>query len=278
MSFFQKLRQYADPNAEMSFLGHLEALRWHLFRSVVAIVIVAIAMFFMKEFLFDTIILAPKSSDFFTYRALCYLSHTLNLGENLCITITPFTLINIDLTGQFTTHMWVAFIAGLIVAAPYVFWELYSFIKPALHEHERKYANSIIFYLSFLFILGILFGYYVITPMSVNFLGSYQVSEEVKNVINLDSYISTVTTLTFITGATFELPMVIYFLSKIGLVTPRFMREYRRHSVIIILILAAVLTPTSDITTLLLVAVPLYILYEISILVSARVLHNKMKS
>lgn len=272
---FSKLRQYADPNSEMSFLGHLEALRWHLFRSVIAIVITTVGMFFFKGFLFDDVILAPKNGDFFTYRVLCRFSNEMGFSDSLCINVIPFKLINIDMTGQFTTHMWVAFIAGLILAAPYIFWELWSFIKPALHDKEKKSANGIIFYLTFLFITGILFGYYVIVPMSVNFLGAYQVSDEVKNVINLDSYISTVTTLTFISGIIFELPMVIYFLSKVGLITPGFMRKYRRHAVIIILILSAVLTPTSDITTLMLVAVPLYILYEISIFVSAGVIKGK---
>ncbi len=272
---FQKLKKLTDPNSDMSFLGHLEALRWHLFRAVIAVVVAAVVMFFMKGFLFDDIILAPKRADFLTYRFLCHLSHSLNFGDDLCIKVIPFELINIDLTGQFTTHMWIAFVAGIIIVAPYILWELWSFIKPALHEKERKSANGIIFYLSFLFTLGVLFGYYVITPMSVNFLGAYQVSEEVKNAINLDSYISTVTTLTLISGIIFELPMVIFFLTKVGLITPTFMRNYRRHAVIIILILAAVLTPTSDILTLMLVAVPLYILYEISIFVSGNVLKNK---
>jgi sec-independent protein translocase protein TatC len=273
---FTKLRKLADPNSEMSFLGHLEALRWHLFRSVIVVIITSVVMFFMKEFLFDDIILAPKNATFLTYRALCHMSHVLGLGQELCINVIPFDLINIDLTGQFTIHMWVAFVAGVIIAAPYILWEIWSFIKPALHEKERKSANGIIFYLSFLFTFGVLFGYYVIVPMSVNFLGAYQVSAEVRNAINLDSYISTVTTLTLISGIIFELPMVIFFLSKIGLITPVFMRNYRRHAVIVILILAAVLTPTSDITTLLLVAVPLYILYEISIFVSGNVVKNRV--
>jgi sec-independent protein translocase protein TatC len=273
---FNKLRKLADPNSDMSFLGHLEALRWHLFRSVIVVICTSVIMFFMKEFLFDDIILAPKNATFFTYRALCHMSHVFGLGQELCINVIPFDLINIDLTGQFTIHMWVAFVAGVIIAAPYILWELWSFIKPALHEKEKKSANGIIFYLSFLFSFGVLFGYYVIVPMSVNFLGAYQVSTQVKNAINLDSYISTVTTLTLISGIIFELPMVIFFLSKIGLITPVFMRTYRRHAVIVILILAAVLTPTSDITTLLLVAVPLYILYEISIFVSANVVKNRV--
>jgi sec-independent protein translocase protein TatC len=262
---------------EMSFLQHLEELRWHLVRSVGAIVIIAIVVFFYKDFLFDEILLAPKSQDFLTYRLLCFLSHKLNLGDNLCVQAIPFDLISIELSAQFTTHMWVAFISGLIIASPYVLWEAWSFIKPALYEKERRYARGIVFYTSALFITGVLFGYYVITPMSVNFLGSYQVSAQVKNTITLDSFISTVTTLSLLTGLVFELPIVIYFLTKIGIMSPAFMKTYRKHAVVVILILAAIITPTSDATTMILVAFPLYILYELSIIVSARVIKNRDK-
>ncbi len=263
------------PIGEMSFLGHLEALRWHLFRSVVAVMILALVLFFFKEFLFDTVLLAPKNADFLTYKLLCRASHYFNLGDDLCISASPFTLISTDLSAQFTTHMWVAFIGGLVVAFPYVVWELWRFIKPALTDKERKYATGIVFYTSFLFLLGVLFGYYVITPMTVNFLGSYQVSAEVKNTITLDSFISTVTTMTLISGIVFELPIVVYFLTQVGILTPLFMRTYRRHAGVAILILAAVITPTSDATTLIMVALPLYVLYEISIFVSAYVVKSR---
>jgi sec-independent protein translocase protein TatC len=266
-----------EPGKEMSFLQHLEELRWHLVRSVSAIVIIAIAVFFYKDFIFDDVLLAPKNQDFPTYRLLCFLSHQLNLGDSLCIQTVPFELISIELSSQFTTHMWVAFVSGLIIASPYILWEVWSFIKPALYEKERRYARGIVFYTSSLFITGVLFGYYIITPMSVNFLGSYQVSEQVKNTITLSSFISMVTTLSLLTGLIFELPIVIYFLTKIGLMSPAFMKTYRKHAVVVILILAAVITPTSDATTMILVAVPLYVLYEISIIVSARVVKNREK-
>lgn len=267
-----------DSGKEMSFLGHLEELRWHLVRSVSAIVIIALAVFFYKEFIFDDVLLAPKRQDFLTYRVLCWLSHQLGLGEGLCIQTVPFELISIELSSQFTTHMWVAFVSGLILASPYVLWEVWSFIKPALYEKERRYASGIVFYTSALFLLGVLFGYYVITPMSVNFLGSYQVSALVKNNITLSSFISMVTTLSLLSGLIFELPIVIYFLTKIGLMSPAFMKTYRKHAVVVILILSAVITPTSDATTMILVAVPLYVLYELSIIVSARVIKNKAKA
>ncbi len=269
MALFNK-----NPNGEMSFLEHLEALRWHLFRSTIAIMLAAIVLFFFKEFLFDGVLLAPKNQDFLTYRALCWLGMKAGLGTDLCITVSTFTLISTDISAQFTTHMWVAFIGGVSIGFPYIVWELWRFIKPALTTKEKTYARGIVFYTSFLFITGMLFGYYVITPMTINFLGDYQVSAQVKNTITLDSFISTVTTMTLISGIVFELPIAVYFLSKIGLLTPLFMRTYRRHAVVIILILAAVITPTSDATTLFMVAIPLYVLYEISILVSGYV-HRK---
>jgi sec-independent protein translocase protein TatC len=260
-----------NPNGEMSFLGHLEALRWHVVRSAAVVMTLALVLFCFKEFLFDGVLLAPKNPHFLTYRVLCLLSRKFNLGDDLCVTQSNFTLISTDISAQFTTHMWVAFIAGLVVGFPYVVWELWRFIRPALHEKERSYATGIVFYTSFLFLTGVLFGYYVITPMSVNFLGSYQVSAEVKNTITLDSFISTVTTMTLLTGIVFELPIVVFFLTKIGLLSPGFMRTYRRHAVVVILVVAAVITPTSDATTLLLVAIPLFVLYELSIFVSAYV-------
>lgn len=259
------------PNGDMSFLEHLEALRWHLMRSAIVIVVLSLVWFFMKELLFDGILLAPKDPSFPTYRILCRLSERFNLGDDLCVQVIPFSLIATDISSQFTTHMWLAFVAGMVTGFPYLVWELWRFVKPALHKHEQQYARGIVFYISFLFLLGIAFGYYIITPMTVNFLGTYQVSAQVQNMISLDSFISTVSTMTLITGIVFELPVVVYFLTKIGLLTASFMREYRRHAVVVILIVAAIITPTSDATTLLMVSIPLYILYEISIFVSAYV-------
>jgi sec-independent protein translocase protein TatC len=264
-----------SDTAEMSFLGHLEALRWHLVRSAIVVMVLAVVLFCMKDFLFDGILLAPKSPHFLTYRVLCALTHKFHLGDDLCVTQINFILISTDISAQFTTHMMTAFIGGVVAGFPYIIWELWRFIRPALHTNERRYAKGIVFYTSFLFLTGVLFGYYVITPMSVNFLGTYQVSAEVKNTITLDSFIGIVTSMTVITGVVFELPIVVYFLTKIGILSPKFMRTYRRHAIVIILILAAVITPTSDATTLTLVFIPLYILYEVSIFVSAYVVKKK---
>ncbi|MBP9150920.1 MAG: twin-arginine translocase subunit TatC [Flavobacteriales bacterium] len=256
---------------EMSFLQHLEVLRWHLVRSVSAIFIVSIVAFFSKEFLFDTLLLGPKRGDFWTYQMACkYL-------DLLCFDEMPFDLINISMSGQFSTHIVVSIIAGFVVAFPYVVFEIWRFVKPGLHSNERKYANGMVFYVSFLFILGVLFGYYFIAPLSVNFLGTYQVSETIRNQIDLNSYFSTVATLVLASGVVFELPILIYFLTKIGLVTPASLRQYRKHAVVGILILAAVITPP-DVASQILVFIPLMLLYEISIGVSALVLRNEAKA
>ena len=272
---FEKIKKVANPNSEMSFLDHLEALRWHLIRSVVVVAVLAVVLFCYNDFIFGTIIFGPKKVDFITYRLFCKLSHWLNLGDSLCIKEIQFSLINTDLSGQFTMHMWISFIGGVIVASPYILWEVWQFIKPALHEKEKKSATSFIFFASFLFLTGVLFSYYVIVPLSVNFLGTYQVSADVTNMISMDSYISTLTTLTLATGIIFELPIVVYFLTRFGIMSPEFMRKYRRHAVVVILLVAAIITPSSDVATQLIVAFPLYILYEASIFVSKYVVRKQ---
>lgn len=256
---------------EMSFLEHLEVLRWHLVRSVASIFVVAIVAFIAKGFIFDTILLGPRDGDFWTYRMLC---KYLNL---LCFDEMPFDLINISMSGQFTTHIVVSLIAGLVVAFPYIVFEIWRFVKPGLYSSERKYANGMVFYVSVLFMLGVLFGYYFIAPLSVNFLGTYQVSETIRNQIDLNSYFTTIATLVLASGVVFELPVLIYFLTKIGVVTPDSLRQYRRHAVVGILILAAVITPP-DISSQVLVFFPLMLLYEVSIWVSAFVLRNEAKA
>ena len=266
-----------SEKAEMSFLEHLEALRWHLMRAVIAVLTLAIILFFYREIVFDNFLFAPKHPDFWTYRMLCLLSDYLDMGDALCIRELPFELINTELSGQFTMHIWVSFVAGFILASPYLLCEIWRFIKPALHEKERKYSKGVVFFSTLLFFAGVLFGYYVIVPLSINFLGSYQVSADVKNMIAMDSFVSTVTTITFASGIVFELPIVIYFLTQIGLMTPQFMRTYRKHAMVIILIVAAVITPSPDVTSQLLVAFPLYLLYELSIFVSMYVVKKAEK-
>jgi sec-independent protein translocase protein TatC len=239
-------------------------------------VVFALLAFVNKSILFDSIILGAKNPDFLTYRALCFLSEKVDI--DFCIREVPFTLINIDMSGQFTTHIYVSFIAGFVMAFPYFLWEIWRFIKPALSAREISHSRGVVFFSSMLFLTGVSFGYFIISPLSVNFLGSYQISEQVANQISLSSFISTVTMLTLATGVVFELPIVIYFLSKLGLVTPVFLKLYRRHAMVVILIVAALITPSPDITSQIMVAIPLFLLYEIGIWVSAVVLKNKLKA
>ncbi|MEZ5107553.1 MAG: twin-arginine translocase subunit TatC [Bacteroidia bacterium] len=272
MKFF---RRSPDPNTEMNFLDHLEALRWHLVRATLVIFILAIVAFIYKEILFDVIIFGPKRPDFITYRLLCKLSEKLSI--DMCITDIPFTLISTTMAGQFTTHMVAAGIAGLIMGFPYLLWEIWRFVKPALTDKEKRYTRGIVFSASFLFFCGVAFGYFILSPLSINFLGSYQVSEQVKNAITIDSYISIVTLMTLACGAVFELPILVFFLTKIGIITPKFMRSYRKHAFIVNLIIAALITPSPDVTSQLLVAIPLLLLYEFSIFVSVIVARKEEK-
>jgi len=254
---------------EQSFLDHLEVLRWHLIRIVIAVVIAAVVAFLNPNILFDQIIFASKDPSFATYKWLCWLSQTLQLGDVFCVLEMPFIIMNISMSGQFSTHIVSSVVAGFVIAFPYIFWEIWRFVKPALHINEKKYSRGVVFYTSLLFTMGVLFGYYAVAPLSVQFLGNYQVSSEVVNQINLNSYISTVTTVCLANGIVFLLPVLIYFLSKLGLITPAFLRQYRRHALVILMVLAAVITPP-DIMSLILVTFPLMLLYEVSIKVSAR--------
>ena len=261
----------SQKELDMSFLDHLEVLRWHLIRSGIAIISLSILAFICKDFIFDTVLLAPKDPNFFTYKFLCNISQSLGMGDALCIKESPFLLMNITMSGQFSTHLMTSLYAGFILAFPYVFWEIWRFIVPALKDSETRVTRGVVFFSSFLFLIGILFGYYVIAPLSINFLGSYQVSQTVANQISLTSFVTTVTTVSLANGIIFELPILVYFLTKIGFLTPEFMRTYRRHAMVITLILSAVITPP-DITSQILVSFPLIILYEISIRISRAVI------
>lgn len=258
---------------EMSFLEHLEELRWHLVRSIIAIFVGAILAFVFKDIIFDKIILGPKSPDFVTNRLLCELGKELGVLQ-LCINTMPLEIISIKMAGQFSMHIMVSLIAGLIIAFPFVFNEFWKFVVPALHTKERRYARGAVLASSFLFLTGVLFGYFLISPLTVHFLGSYSVSPEVTNQINLISYVSTMTSVVLASGVIFELPIVVFFLTRIGLVTPQFMKKYRRHSLVAILILAAIITPP-DVFSQVLVSIPLIVLYEVSIFISKGVIRRQ---
>ena len=264
-----------DTNS-MTFLQHVEALRWHLIRSVIIILIFSIVAFIFRSFIFDSVILAPKKADFFTNRLLCELGQSIG-AKSLCINQTTFQIINIKLSGQLMTHLTVSFIIGFLISFPWVFFEFWSFIKPALNKREIKHSRGTVFFTSILFTTGALFGYYIITPLSVYFLGSYSVSGDVANQITLSSYIQTVTSVTLASGVVFELPIFILFLSKVGMVTPSFLKKYRRHAIVIILTLSAIITPP-DIFSQVLVALPLGILYEVGIIISRKVNTKRIKT
>ena len=265
-----------NPSGEMSFWSHIDALRGHLFRSVVVVLAIACVLLFFSDFLYDQIIFAPLHDNFLTYRAFCKLSHKLDLGDQLCFGHYTFKLQSLGLSDQFTSLMWVAFLGGLIIGSPYVLWEIWRFIKPALKEKEIRASTSFIISTTFLFICGVLFSYFIIVPMTVNFLGNFKVSSMVENNFTMDSYISTLTTLTIASGLVFELPVLVYFLSLFGLMSPQFMRKYRKHAFVIILIVAAVIPPSPDATSQLLVAFPLYFLYEAIIFVSHYAIKKKL--
>lgn len=260
----------------MSFLDHLGELRWHLVRSSIAVFFFAVVAFLSKEVIFDVIIFGPKQMDFPTYTFFCWLSSSVG-GNVFCFDEMPFELLNMRMSGQFQMHLWVSLVAGVIIAFPYVFWEIWRFIQPGLHESERKNSRGVILFTTILFLLGVLFGYYVIVPLSVQFLGTYTVSSEIFNRIDLTSYISMVSSVTLATGILFQLPIAVYFLSKLGVVTPDLLKTYRRHAIVGILLLSAIITPP-DIASQILVTFPVLILYQISIGVSRRIIKRRAKT
>lgn len=269
----KKQKKSAD---EMSFLDHLEELRWHLIRMVIAVVIAGIVAFIAKDFIFDVILFGPKQPDFITYRILCNVAKSIGMDESFCLTEIPFRIQSRTMSGQFSAHMWTSITAGFIIAFPYIIYEFWKFIVPALHENERNASKGFIFISSLLFFIGVLFGYYVISPLSINFLGSYQVSKEVFNDIDLSSYMGLVRSSALASGVVFELPIIIFLLTKIGLVTPDILRQYRKFALVGILIISAIITPP-DITSQIVVAIPVLILYEISIFISKIVLKKQRK-
>lgn len=258
---------------EMSFLDHLEELRWLLVRSSIAVIIMAVATFFVSDYIFDEIIFGPTHTDFVTYRAFCNLSHYVGFKDSICVESLPFIIQNTDMEGQVNILVWICITAGFILAFPYILWLLWGFISPALYEKERKNAKLFIFVASLLFFMGVLFGYFVVIPMSVNFFATFKVSEIIKNQFSLDSYIGMIKTSVIASGLFFEMPIIIYFLTKLGLVTPHFLRKYWKYAVVIILIVAAIVTPP-DVVSQLIVAIPMLLIYEASILISILV-HKK---
>lgn len=261
---------------EMSFLDHLEDLRWHLIRITLAIIIIASLAFVFSRFIFEDIIFAPLNMNFPTYEWLCKIATFMGVDTSFCNDKIPLILQNRTMSGQFSADIWTSILAGFVISFPYVIYQLWKFISPALHENERKHSRGFIVISSLLFFIGALFGYYVITPLSINFLANYSISSIVNNQIDISSFIGLVRSSVLASGLIFELPIIIYFLTKVGLVTPEFLKKYRKYALIIVLIISAIITPP-DIASQIIVAIPILILYEVSIIISKVVIKNQKR-
>lgn len=255
---------------EMSFLGHLEELRWRLVKSVIAIIVVAIVLFIFRKEVVDTVFMSMKDTNFPTYNFFCWLSHTIGVDDGLCASEIPIVTQSISPTGQFSVSMYFSFIGGFIVMFPFVFAQIWGFIKPALKDTEYSIAKGSVIWASLLFLLGIAFGYFLVSPLAVQFFGTFNVADDVTNNFTINSYLSLITTTTLFSGLFFELPMIIMILTKLGLVGSDFLKKYRKHALIVVLIVSAIITPP-DIISQVLVAIPIMILYEVGILVAKRI-------
>ena len=262
---------------EMSFLNHLEELRWHLVRSIVAIFVIAIVLFTFQEYVYNEFLLAHIDPNFFTYRLFCDFFSVIGIESNFCSLDYPNTLQVLKPTQQLMNSIWSSFILGAIVAFPYILWEFWKFISPGLHVNEIKKSRGFIIIASILFFIGVLFSFYVIAPISVNFLYTYQISDKLVNQFTMESHIGLITNMLLGVSIMFELPVIVYFLTKIGLITPEFLKKYRKHALVVVLILAAIITPP-DVASQIIVAIPVLILYEISIKVSSRVIKKQQKN
>ncbi len=265
----------ANPTQELGFIDHLEALRWHLVRMAVALFICSVVAYIYIGEIFDKVILAPTRKDFPSYIWLCKLGELMNV-KSLCLDDVKMSFQNTQLSGQFMMSFSASFLFGFIISFPYLVWELWRFIRPALTARELQNSRGIIFWISLLFFCGVWFGYYIITPYTVNFFAAYTLSSQFQNIIKIDDYLDSVMNLVLGTGIVFELPVAVYFLSKLGMLTPAFMREYRKYAIVIILIVAAVITPP-DAVSQIIVTIPLWILYELSIVISGRVQKERIR-
>lgn len=267
----------AEEKNEMSFLSHLEELRWHLVRSFIAICVVAIAIFSFDNFIYDHFLLAHLNGDFPTYRWLCEGARFFGFESDFCNVNLENSLQSLSPTGQLMNLIWTSLILGLIVAFPYVLWEMWRFISPGMHKAERKKSRSFIFYASILFFIGVLFSYFVIAPLSVYFFYNFKITDLIENKFDFTSHINLITNTLLGVSLMFELPVIIYFLTKMGLVTPSFLKKYRKIALILVLIVSAIITPP-DIASQIIVTIPIMILYEISIFISKRVVKREEKS
>ena len=275
LDFFNK-RKKGDA-AEMSFIDHLEDLRWHVIRSVIAIIIGAIVVFIFIREIVNNIIFAPTRADFISAQWLCKIGHKIGIGETLCFPEVNAKFLETQMTGQFVSSFTLAFIGGFIVAFPYVFWEFWKFVKPALSEKETKKTGGVIFWVSLLFFAGVLFGYFILTPFMVNFYFNYKLSDQIVIMPSFSDYLENLIYTTVGIGILFQMPLLVMVLARIGIVTGKFLKKYRRHAFVIILIAAAIITPSTDPFSLTIVTIPLYLLFEASIIIASRINRRQQK-
>lgn len=278
--FFKRLRKGEQvEQTEMSFMDHLEALRWHIMRSVIVWLAAAIAIFVFRDWVYDKVILGPTDQKFITYGALCRFGEWLGIGDSLCMPPVKIDLQITEMNGTFSSALNIAMIGGVIAAFPYIFWELWRFIKPALSTKEKKYARGSIFWVSLCFFAGVAFGYYLLAPFTFNFLATFTLGTTGTIIYKptLTDYIDSLTNLILGCGIAFELPIMAYVLAKIGLITASFLKKYSKYAFVIILLVAAIITPSPDMTSQIIVALPLLLLYWISILLVASVDRKKAK-
>lgn len=262
-------------DAEMTFVDHLEELRWHIVRSVLAILVAAIVIFVNIDWVYDVVVMGPVRNDFISYKALCQFSHFLNIGDALCLPPIPkdYKLLGNTVSGPLMSAIQIGIIGGFIAAFPYIFWEFWRFIKPALSEKELKYSRNAIFWVSFFFFLGSAFGYFVLGPFTFNFLANFTLGKVgyYQYMPSLGDYIDNLVNIILGCGIAFEMPVLAYVLTNIGLITPRFLNTYRKYAYVLILVVAAVITPSQDWTSQMIVFLPLVFLYEMGVVVSKRV-------
>lgn len=274
-SFFKRIRgqQDSDDDAEMSFIDHLEALRWHIVRSVFAVLVFAIAIFINIDWIFDNVIMGPTQKNFFSYKLFCALSHKLGMGDSLCMPPIAMKIQVTTVSGTFMSSISIAAVGGILAAFPYLCWEIWRFVKPALKPEELKHTRGIIFWVSFFFFLGAAFGYFMLAPFTFNFLYNYSLGSQ--QILDykpmLSDYLDSIIDITLGSGIAFELPMASWLLARIGLLTPGFLRTYRKYAYVALLVLAAIITPSPDWGSQMIVCVPLVLLYEISVIITARV-------
>ena len=272
--FGWKKKDGSEQKAEMSFIDHLEVLRKHLFRSVLFIVLGMIVAGIYNDFIVDKIVLGPIHEDFVTFKKICVWGRQIGLGDKMCIGKIGVTMQNVDTTGQVSLFFTSMFVTGFILAFPFVFREFWKFVKPALTKNELKKTRGVIFWVSFLFFTGVLFGYFILMPFSMNFLATFTMSDSIQNIWTIKSYINTMMPLVLGSGLAFQMPLVMFFLAKIGIVTGSFLRKNRRYAIVVILIVAAIITPP-DVISQIVVTLPLWLLYEISIVLASRVEKQK---